>query len=128
MPLNLSVNQSKTPKDASKKQGLKFDDRLNLSVEVGSRQASNKIDNNLRLSRITEEKHNISVDGISSRGHSKEEPLNKLIGELEEDKAKGDYQQSSLAIDIKSPNMQLNLENLVKIEDRLSNLIENLRQ
>lgn len=80
VPLNLSINQSKTPKDSiyNKKQlntGLmKSDDRLNLSVDITNKSngMNNKnIDTNLRLSRITEEKLNISVDGVSSsRGNS----------------------------------------------------------
>lgn len=55
---------------------VKTDDRLNLSVEVVNSSKHNSginsklIDNNLRLSRITEEKLNMSVDGISSRGNS----------------------------------------------------------
>lgn len=52
---------------------MKPDDRLNLSVEIvnSSKQNNAKlIDNNLRLSRITEEKLNNSMDGISSRGNS----------------------------------------------------------
>lgn len=52
---------------------MKPEDRLNLSVEIvnSSKQNHSKlIDNNLRLSRITEEKMNNSVDGYSSRGNS----------------------------------------------------------
>ena len=47
---------------------MKSDDRLNLSVEITSKQNSinRNIDTNLKLSRISEEKLNISVDGISS--------------------------------------------------------------
>lgn len=59
------------------------EDKLNLSVEVvnsskiiskgnGGNGPLDTSNNNLKLSRITEEKMNISVDGIqnSSRGHN----------------------------------------------------------
>jgi hypothetical protein len=52
---------------------IKYDDKLNLSVDVttigkkGSNQNGSDLGSgNLRLSRITEEKLNNSVDGISS--------------------------------------------------------------
>lgn len=44
------------------------------------------IDNNLRLSKITEEKLNISVDGISSsRGNSVINQLNENVGGFSSD-------------------------------------------
>ena len=71
VPLNLSINPQKTSKDQiyAKKYLKQSEDKLNLSVDVGGKQGvinRNNVDNNLRLSRISEEKLNISVDGISS--------------------------------------------------------------
>ena len=76
VPLNLSINQTKTPKEnsssAKKAAMFKPEERLNISVDIGVKGGPHvqKIDNNLRLSRISEEKLNISVDGISSRAQS----------------------------------------------------------
>lgn len=76
---------------------------------------------------------NISVDGIqSSRGnnsnlHEKSIMLDGNSGQ-EDDKKKKDDQRGDLAVDFKPTNVQLNLENLVKIEDKLTFLLENLRQ
>eukprot|EP00347_Sterkiella_histriomuscorum_P022565 403338002 len=159
VPHNLSISQNnKTPKESNshhqnalssiynKKQSnhtlMKPEDRLNLSVEIVNsskqNQINNKIiDNNLRLSRITEEKMNNSVDGISSRGNSVIHNINdssQINGPsgFDDEKSKilkgNDGQQSNQATDFKPQNIQINLENLVKIEDKLTFLIENMRQ
>lgn len=53
---------------------------------------SKLIDNNLRLSRITEEKMNMSVDGVSSRGNSvinhHSSDANGPAGGFDDDKSK----------------------------------------
>lgn len=45
----------------------------------------------------------------------------------DEKNKKKDDQRGDLAVDFKPTNVQLNLENLVKIEDKLTFLLENLR-
>ena len=69
MPLNLSINYAKTPKEYSKKGNTnRSDDRLNLSVEVSQKRENRNIqENSVRLSKITEEKLNLSVNDVSSR-------------------------------------------------------------
>jgi hypothetical protein len=55
-----------------------------LSVEISTKHAAvnrNNIDNNMRLSRISEEKLNISVDGISSARNNKSIIDQELIGD-----------------------------------------------
>jgi hypothetical protein len=56
-------------------------------MDVTSKHNANhsRIDNNLRLSKITEEKHNLSVDGISPRG-GKDGTSNMLLNNSDEDK------------------------------------------
>ncbi len=55
-----------------------------MSVEISTKHAAvnrNNIDNNMRLSRISEEKLNISVDGISSARNNKSIIDQELIGD-----------------------------------------------
>jgi hypothetical protein len=72
VPLNLSINYAKTPKELSSKASPNNNDKLNLSVDIVKPKANTKIKypvhevNSLRLSRITEEKLNNSVNDISS--------------------------------------------------------------
>ena len=74
--MNLSINNIKTPKEASNKLKLNLNigeekERLNLSVDVGLKNNNNYknlYENNMRLSRITEEKLNNSISEINSKG------------------------------------------------------------
>ncbi len=84
---------------------LKSDDRLNLSVEISTKQGSinRNLDNNLRLSRISEEKLNISVDGISSARnksimeHNEHLNMSQMVGNVDDEKymLRGNQQKQS---------------------------------
>lgn len=106
--LSNSVNQAHNSSHHGRGSGngiLGSDDKLNLSVEVvnsqkiinkGGAGALDTSNNNLKLSRITEEKMNISVDGIqSSRGnnsnlHEKSIMLDGNSGQEDDKKKKDD--------------------------------------
>ena len=96
------------------------DDRLNLSIDVANQKGTLE-QASLKLSRINEERMNHSIDGANS---SREE---KNASKADDGQQSNAAQVLDLAA-LKSQNFQLNFENLIHIEEKLSILIENLRQ
>lgn len=88
VPLNLSINTTKSPHDNPiKKNNNRSEEKLNLSVDIAISKNNNKnlYDNNLRLSRISEEKLNNSVSDIGSKaGYLDQFSVNQMNGPNED--------------------------------------------